>query len=481
MNLTELTINQAHQGLAAKEFSARELTAAYLERIKKLDGKIKAFITVDEKNALSLAETIDKKADFSSPLAGIPLAIKDLFCTQGLKSTGASKILENYIPPFDATAVARLKEQPAIILGKTNCDEFAQGASGENSSFFVTRNPWDIERVPGGSSSGSAAAVAAELAAYALGTDTGGSIRQPASFCGVTGLKVTYGRVSRYGVMAMTSSLDTIGPLTKNVEDAALVLEVIAGLDKHDSTTPPKNVDKYSEEINQDIKGLKIGLPKEYFIAGLDPEIKKIILAAADKFKELGAEIIEVSLPHTDSAIAVYYIICPSEVSTNMSRYDGVRYGFSDRRPESLKDRYLDTRRQGFGPEVKRRIMIGTYSLSAGYYDAYYNKAAQVRTLVKQDFDQAFEKVDIILTPTAPTPAFKVGENTNDPLKMYLADVFTVPASLAGICGLSIPAGFVDGLPVGLQLLGNRFDEKTILRAGHQYQQATDWHTRRPS
>ena len=483
MDLNKLTLLEAFAGLRNKKFSSEEITKSCLEQIAKFDGKIKAFITVDAKSALTQAKIVDKKIknkESLSPLAGLPVAVKDLFCTAGLKSTGASKILADYVPSYDATAVKKIKEQAGVIIGKTNLDEFAMGGSGEKSGFFPTHNPWDLERVPGGSSSGSAAATASDMCLYSLGTDTGGSIREPASFTNTTGLKVSYGRVSRYGVMAMTSSLDTIGPIAKNVEDAAFILQQIAGRDTKDSTTPDIQVDDYSKEIKKDLQGLKIGLPKEYFIEGLDEEVRKIVLEAAKKFEELGAEVIDVSLPHTDLAVAAYYVICPSEVSSNMARYDGIRYGLSKRGGEDLLDIYLNTRSAGFGAEVKRRIMIGTYALSAGYYDAYYKKAMQVRTLVKKDFDNVLQKVDIILTPVSPTPAWKIGENIGNPLKDYLADVFTIPASLAGICGLSVPAGFSQGLPVGLQLLGKRFDEKTILRAGYQYQQATAWHKKKP-
>lgn len=483
MNLNELNLLQCFEGLREKKFSSEELTKNCLKQIKKVDDKVKAFITVNEKGALAQAKVVDKKIkskDSLSPLAGIPISVKDLFCTQGLKTTAASEILKDYIPPFDATAIKKLKENDAIIIGKTNLDEFAMGSSTENSAFGATRNPWNTDRVPGGTSGGSTASVSADECIYSIGTDTGGSIRQPASFCGVTGLKVTYGRVSRYGVVADASSLDTIGPIGKNVADVALTLKHIAGQDEKDSTTPPEKVDDYNKEIEKNIKGLKIGLPKEYYIDGMDSATREVVLEAVKKFEELGAKIIDISLPMTDVALAAYYVIQPAEVSSNLARYDGIRYGFSDRKSGNLMDIYLNSRATGFGKETKRRIMIGTYALSAGYYDAYYKKAMQIRTLVKQDFDQAFEKVDVILTPVAPTPAFKIGENIEDPLKMYLADVFTVPASLAGVCGLSIPAGFSNKLPVGIQLLGRRFDEKTILRAGHQFQQATDYHKQKP-
>ncbi|MDO8668677.1 MAG: Asp-tRNA(Asn)/Glu-tRNA(Gln) amidotransferase subunit GatA [Candidatus Buchananbacteria bacterium] len=484
MDLNKLTVLETFEGLRDKKFSSEEITKSCLKQIESFNGQIKAFITINEDGAILQAKAVDKKIKNKSPLsplAGIPVAVKDLFCTKDLRSTAASKILENYIPPYDATVVEKIRTGDGVIIGKANLDEFGMGNSGEKSGFFPTHNPWDLERVPGGSSSGSAAATASDMCIYALGTDTGGSIRQPASFCNVTGLKVSYGRVSRYGVMAMTSSLDTIGPITKNVADAAFVLQQIAGYDKKDSTTPAEKVDDYLKEIKKDVKGLKIGLPKEYFIEGLDEEVRNVVLAAAKKFEDMGAEVVDVSLPHTDLAVAVYYIICPSEVSSNMARYDGIRYGLSKRDGKDLLDIYLNTKSSGFGDEVKRRIMIGTYALSAGYYDAYYKKAMQVRTLVKQDFDKTFSDVDVILTPVSPALAWKMGENMSDPLKEYLADVFTIPASLAGICGLAIPAGLVGGLPVGVQLLGKRFDEKTILRAGYQYQLATDWHQQKPN
>lgn len=483
MDLNKLTALETFKGLRDKDFSSVEITKSCFTQIASRDEKVRAFITLNETEALAQAKVADHKIKNNeplAPLAGIPVAIKDIFCTKGLKSTCASKILANYIPPYDASVVKTIRESDGVMIGKTNLDEFAMGSSGEKSGFFPTHNPWDLTRVPGGSSSGSVAATAADMCVYALGTDTGGSIRQPASFCNMTGLKVSYGRVSRYGAMAMTSSLDTIGPITKNVEDAAFILQQIAGRDIKDSTTPDIAVDDYLAEIKKDIKGLRIGLPKEYFIAGMDESVRKIILDAAKKFEEMGAEVVDISLPHTDLAVAAYYIICPSEVSSNMARYDGIRYGLSKRESKELLDVYLDTKSAGFGDEVKRRIMIGTYALSSGYYEAYYKKAMQIRTLVKQDFDKTFGTIDAILTPVVPTPAWKSGENIGNPLKDYLADIFTIPASLAGICGLSIPAGMAHGLPVGVQLLGKRFDEKTILRLGQNYQEATTWHKLKP-
>lgn len=481
--LNKLNLFETFDGLRAKRFSAVELTRDCLARIKEIDPKINAFITVDEEGAMSQAKVADKKntdQESLSPLAGVPVAFKDVFCSAGLKSTGGSKILADYVPPYDATVVKKTREKSGVIIGKVNCDEFAMGGSTENSGFFPTHNPWDLTRVPGGSSGGSAAAVSADLCVYAWGTDTGGSIRQPASFCGVSGLKVTYGRVSRYGAMSMASSLDTIGPIAKTVEDLAVIMAEIAGHDEKDSTTPEMAVDDYAAEIKKEIKGLRIGLPKEYFVAGLDEGVRTAVLATAKKLEEMGANVVDVSLPNTDLAVAAYYVICPSEVSSNMARYDGIRYGLSDRSGANWADIYRLTRKRGFGAEVKRRIMIGTYALSAGYYDAYYRKAMQIRTLIKRDFDAVFEKVDALLTPVAPTTAYKIGENVNDPIKMYLGDIFTIPANLAGICGLAVPVGLVDGLPVGAQILGKRFDERTILRIGHQFQLLTAWHKARP-
>ncbi len=482
MPLNTFTVAEAAAGLRRRDFSAHELAERCLEAIQKRNGDLNAYLTITADEALEAATAADRRlaAGDAPALCGIPVAIKDIFCTRGVRTTSASKILENYIPPYDATAVAKLRAQGMVMVGKTNLDEFAMGGSTENSAYGPTRNPYDLERVAGGSSGGSAAAVAADLCLYALGTDTGGSIRQPASYCGTSGLKVTYGRVSRSGAMAMTSSLDTIGPFAKSVEDIATILGAIAGHDEYDSTTPPEPVPNYAEAITQDIKGLKIGLPKEYFIEGIDDGVRELVLAAAKQLEALGAEIVDISLPHTESALAAYYIICPSEVSSNLARYDGIRYGHSHAERGDLATIYKQSRADGLGAEVKRRIMIGTYALSAGYYDAYYKKAMQVRTLICRDFDAAFESVDAILTPVAPTPAFKIGENANDPLKMYLADIFTIPASLAGICGLSIPAGLSNGLPVGIQLLGKRFAESTILNIGHQYQQVTEFHKTKP-
>lgn len=484
MNLNELTIKQASEGLAKKEFSAAEITQACLDKIEKTEEKLKTFVTVAKEQAQKQAIFVDELNNFTSPLDGIPVAIKDLFCTKGIKTTASSKILENYIPPYSATSVERLGKK-TIIIGKNNLDEFACGSSTETSYFGASRNPWDIERVPGGSSGGSAASIAAHQAIYSLGTDTGGSIRQPASLCGVVGLKPTYGRVSRFGVIAMASSLDQVGPITKTVEDAAIIMEHIAGKDKYDSTTSPKPTEKYSEEIKKDIKGLRVGIPAEYFGKGLDPDVKVCVEDAIKKLETLGATTVEINLPYSEYGLAVYYILMPSELSSNLARFDGVRYGFSAK-AENLLENYLESRGQGFGSEIRRRIMLGTYALSSGYYDAYYKKALQVRTLVKQDFQKAFEKVDVIATPTTPTVAFKIGEKTTDPLTMYLSDIFTVSTNIAGIPAISVPCGFAKPsgggpeLPVGLQLIGNDFAESTILRAAHHYEQSTDWYTKKP-
>ncbi len=474
MELRKLTISQAHQGLLKKKFSALELTKAFLDRIKKVDKEISAYLTVTEKLALSQAKKIDDLISVGrniSVLAGIPLAVKDNILIEGIKLSCASKILEDYIAPYDATCIEKLKKLGAVILGKTNLDEFAMGSSTENSAFFPTKNPYDLTRVPGGTSGGSAAAVAADLCCYALGSDTGGSIRQPASFCGVVGLKPTYGAVSRYGLVAFASSLDQIGPITKTAEDAKIVFEAISGKDPKDSTS----VESKTPNPKPQIPKLKIGVPKEYFIKGMDPEVEKVIKTAIKKFENLGAKIEKVSLAHTKYALATYYLITNSEASANLARYDGIKYGLSSSlslsqgegsNVKTLLDVYLQSRAEGFGDEVKRRIMLGTYALSAGYYDAYYLRAQRVRTLIKEDFDKAFQKVDIILTPTSPTPAFKIGEKIKDPLLMYLSDIFTVSPNLVGLPAVSIPVGFVGKLPVGLQIIGKPFEENKILKIG---------------
>jgi len=482
-NLNQLTIKQAHEKLTKKEISSLELTKVCIERIKKTDKKVHAFLATDFANAEKQAKEVDKKIKKGEQLKileGIPCSIKDLIITKGIETTAASNMLRNYVPNFDATVIAKLKENGAIILGKNNCDAWGHGSSTENSDFGPTHNPWDLDRVPGGSSGGSAAAVAAEQVIYSLGTDTGGSIRHPASLCGVVGLKPTYGRVSRYGAIAMGSSLDCIGPVTKTVEDAALVLKVIAGQDKKDATTPSKLVPDYTKILNKGVKGLKIGLPKEAFVEGMSKEVENLIRLAVKDLEKQGAKIEEVSLPHLAYGLACYYIIMPSEVSSNLGRYDGIRYGYQDKSAENLFEIYTKSRAKGFGAEAKRRIMIGTYVLSAGYYDAYYKKAMKVRTLIKQDFDNVLNKVDLILMPTSPRPAFKIGEKTDDPLTMYLEDIFTVTINLAGVPAISIPCGFVNNLPVGMQLIAKQFDEETILRAACAYEQANAWNKVKP-
>jgi len=472
MKLTGLTITQAHQGLIKKEFSALELCKAYLDKIKEKDKEISAFLTINEDFALSQAKKIDDmilEGREIPVLAGIPCAIKDIILVEDLKCTAGSKILENYIAPYDATVIKKLKEKEAVILGKTNLDEFAMGSSTENSAFFSTKNPHDLTRVPGGSSGGSAAAVAANMCCYALGSDTGGSIRQPASFCGVVGLKPTYGRVSRYGLIAFASSLDQIGPITKTAEDAKIVFDVISGKDELDSTSVEK---PKLQTTNYKLQTIKIGVPKEYFIKGMDPEVERVIKEAIKKYEEVGAKIEEISLPHTEYALPCYYIIAPSEASANLARYDGIKYGYSVsniptfQHSNELMDVYFQSREQGFGPEVRRRIMLGTYALSAGYYEAYYLRAKKVRTLIKEDFERAFKKVDVIFTPVSPTPAFKLGEKITDPLTMYLSDIFTVSVNLAGLPALSLPCGKVGKLPIGLQIIGKPFEEEKILAIG---------------
>ncbi len=465
MNLTDLTIGQAHAGLKEKEFSAVELCQAYLDRIKENDGKISSFLTVTAELALAQAKKIDDLISTGRPmpiLAGIPSAIKDVILVEGVRCTAASKILENYIAPYDATVIGKLKKQGAVILGKTNLDEFAMGSSTENSAFGPTHNPHDLSRVPGGSSGGSGAAVGGNMAPYALGSDTGGSIRLPAAFCGVTGLKPTYGAVSRYGLIAFASSLDQIGPIAKTVEDVKIVFEGISGKDPLDSTS----VEYKMPTVQSAAPNLRIGVPKEYFIKGIDPAVEKLVKSAIKKYEEAGAKIIEVSLPHTEFALPAYYIINPSEASANLARYDGIKYGLSSVKAANLLDVYLKTRGEGFGAEVRRRIMVGTYALSAGYYDAYYKKAQKVRTKVIEDFANVFQKVDVIVTPTSPILPFKIGEKIADPLAMYLVDVYTVSVNLAGLPALSLPCGKVGKLPVGLQIIGRPFEEHKILEVG---------------
>lgn len=486
--LTDLTLSQALSKLDAGEISSVELTRAYLDQIDRLDSTIRAFITLTPDLALRQAEGADRRraAGEKGPLLGIPLAIKDVIGTKGIETTCGSKILKGYTPVFDATCVARLYEAGMVMLGKLNMDEFAMGSSTENSGFFPTRNPWDLERVPGGSSGGSGAAVAAGMCAGALGTDTGGSIRLPGAFCGIAAVKPSYGRVSRYGLVAFGSSLDQAGPMARTVEDAARILGVIAGHDALDSTSMPVAVPAYTEGLehggaDKPLTGLRVGIPNEFFVPGMQPEVEQAVRAALAQLETLGAVLLPVSLPHTEYSLPVYYLLATAEASTNLARYDGIRFGLRVE-GQDMWDTYKKTRGQGFGAEVKRRIMLGTYALSAGYYEAFYGKASQVRTLIKQDYDRVFEQVDVIAAATSPTTAFRLGENTSDPLQMYLADVLTISANLAGICGLNVPCGFDSaGLPIGLQLLGKAFDEATILRVGHIYEQATAWHTRRPA
>jgi len=482
--LNRLTIHAAHDLLVKKKISSVELTQACLENIKKVDGSVKAIVTETADTALAQA----KKADAAiaqgkiTPLTGIPALIKDNMCTRGIRTTASSKMLEKFIPPYNATVVEKLDAAGMVMVGKANLDEYAMGSSTENSAFFTTHNPYDLTRVPGGSSGGSAAGVAAGETIFALGSDTGGSIRQPAGFCNVVGFKPTYGRVSRYGLIAFASSLDQIGPFTRDAYDCALVMNAISGHDKRDATSVPEPVPDYTKNLNGNIKGMKIGIPKEYFVEGMQPEVDAAIKAAIKKLEELGAKVEwGVSLPSTRLALAVYYIIAPSEASANLARYDGSKYGFSYLDTNSMWEGMEKTKQLGFGPEVKRRIMLGPYALSAGYYDAYYLKAQKVRTLIRREFDAAFEKYDALVTPTSPTVPFKIGEKANDPLSMYLSDVCTLPVNIAGVPGISIPAGFSNGLPIGMQIIGKTFAEETIFRISHAYQQVTDWHTRAPA
>jgi aspartyl-tRNA(Asn)/glutamyl-tRNA(Gln) amidotransferase subunit A len=476
----QVTIHEASRLLKEKKISSVELTRDYLERIRQLEPKVRAFVTVTDELALEQAQQADEliAAGKVSPLTGIPIAIKDVICTRGVRTTCSSKMLENFVPPYNATVMEKLNSYGAVMVGKANMDEFAMGSSTENSALFVTHNPWDLSRVPGGSSGGSAVAVASGEAVCALGSDTGGSIRQPAGFCSVVGLKPTYGRVSRYGLVAFASSLDQIGPLTQDVTDCALLLNAIAGHDKRDSTSVPEPVPDYTQCLKTDLKGLRLGIPKEYYVEGMQPEVAAAMKSAIKKLEELGATIEEVSLPHTPYVLAVYYIIAPSEASANLARYDGVKYGYSYR-GDTMWESMEKTRENGFGAEVKRRIMIGTYALSAGYYDAWYLKAQKVRTLIRREFDAVFEKCDALITPTSPTVPFKIGEKTDDPLAMYLSDICTLPINIAGVPAISIPAGFADGLPIGMQIISKHFREETLLRVAYAYEQATEWHKRR--
>jgi len=487
MNLLEATARSIRDGVAAGQLSAVDVVRACLDRIAAVNPALNAFNLVDAERALSRAQAVDRRRAEGStlgPLAGVPIALKDNMNVRGMRTTASSRILERFVPPYDATVVRHLEHAGAIIVGKTNCDEFAMGSSTENSAFGPVRNPWALDRIPGGSSGGSAAAVASRCVPLALGSDTGGSIRQPAAFCGVVGLKPTYGRVSRYGLLAFASSLDQIGPFARTVADAALVLSALSGADPCDATTADESVPDFTRALTGDVKGVRVGVPRAFVSHGVDEDVREAFEGALDTLRGGGATLVDVELPHAQYAIPVYYLVCTAEASSNLARYDGVKYGY--RAPaakhESLKDMYSRSRDEGFGPEVKRRIMLGTYVLSAGYYDAFYLKALQVRTLLRRDYDQAFERADVIAMPTTPTPPFRLGEKTGDPLQMYLADVFTVSANLAGLPGISVPCGFSpDGLPIGFQLMGRMFDESTLLRVADAYERSTDWHERSPS
>lgn len=484
MDLPFQTLMEASELIRTGEASSVEVTKSVLSRIDKLDGKLNSYITVLGDSSLRSAENADKQiasGNYKGRLHGIPIGVKDIFAMRGVRTTCGSRILENFVSPYDSTVVRKLENDGAVILGKCNMDEFAMGSSTETSYFGPTMNPWDLERVPGGSSGGSAAAVAASLCFASVGTDTGGSIRQPAALCGVVGMKPTYGRVSRFGMIAFASSLDQGGPITKSVEDAAILMNSICGHDLKDSTSVDVSVPDYSACLKDDLRGVRIGVPKEYFVEGIDGEVEHAVRIAIALVEDLGGDIVEISLPHTEYAVSAYYIIAPSEASSNLARYDGVRYGFRMSESKSLLDMYKESRAAGFGDEVKRRIMIGTYGLSAGYYDAYYLKAQRVRTLIREDFDRAFKGVDVIMTPTSPEAAFRLGEKSNDPLKMYLSDIFTIPCNLAGLPGISLPCGFTkSGLPIGLQILGRPFDEETILRVAYTYEKHTNWRERKP-
>jgi len=482
LELHKLTVFELVKMIHRGEVRPHEVLIDVFKRIKEVEGRVKAFVTLTVEKAYNMARDAENAvlSGKKNILTGIPIAVKDNICTKGILTTCASKILYNFYPPYESTVTQKLLNNKYILVGKTNMDEFAMGSSTENSGFHITRNPWDLERVPGGSSGGSAAAVAADECIAALGSDTGGSIRQPASFCGVVGLKPTYGRVSRFGLVAFASSLDQIGPITKCVQDAALLMNVIAGYDPMDSTSAPIGTNDFTEYLGKEVKGFKIGIPKEYFIEGMDREVEERVNDAIKHLESLGCIPVEISLPHTEYAVATYYIVATSEASSNLARYDGVKYGLRVE-GKDLLDMYMKTRSRGFGAEVKRRIMLGTYSLSAGYYEAYYKKALQVRTLIKQDFEKAFEKVDFIITPTAPTPAFKIGEKIDDPLQMYLSDIFTISVNLGGLPAISIPCGFsMNGLPIGLQIIGKLFDESGILQLAYAYEQSTPWHKMKP-
>ena len=476
------TAAEISQDLQAGTYSSVEVTRAFLQRIKQIDTSLNSFITVSEEQALAQAQAADERraAGQAGPLTGVPFAHKDIFCTQGVKTTCASRMLENFVPPYDSTVARKLSDAGAVCLGKTNMDEFAMGSSNESSYFGAVKNPWNLEHVPGGSSGGSAAAVAARLAPFATGSDTGGSIRQPAGYCGLTGLKPTYGRVSRLGMIAFASSLDQGGPMARTAEDTALLLQAMAGFDPQDSTSDPREVPDYRANLNQSLQGLRIGLPKEFFGPQLEGPMGDLIMAGIRELEALGAEIKEISLPNTALAVPAYYVIAPAEASTNLSRFDGVRYGYRCENPQNLDDLYLRSRAEGFGDEVKRRILVGTYALSAGYYDAYYRKAQQIRRLIRDDFARAFESVDVIAGPTTPSAAFGLNAKRTDPVAMYLEDLYTIPVNLAGLPALSMPAGLVNGLPAGLQLIGNYFEEARLLNIAHQYQSRTEWHQLAP-
>ena len=480
--LHNLTIHKARELINSRGISSRELTLAALSRIREVEGRVRSFVTVTGETAMEQALKADEAIarGEAAPLTGIPMQLKDNMCTSGIATTCSSRMLEGFVPPYNATVVEKLHGQGAVVLGKGNMDEFAMGSSTENSAFFPTRNPWDLERVPGGSSGGPAAAVASGECYYALGSDTGGSIRQPAALCGIVGMKPTYGLVSRYGLVAFASSLDQIGPITRDVTDCALVLNAIAGHDPRDSTSIPQEPPDYTAALGSGIKGMRVGVPVEYYGEGIDGDVAGVLREALAKLKQLGAVVEEISLPHTTYALAVYYILAPSEASANLARYDGVKYGFSSEDAGSMWEAMEKTKQHGFGPEVKRRIMLGTYALSAGYYDAYYLKAQKVRTLISREFQEAFQKYDVLVTPASPTVAFKLGAKVDDPVQMYLSDVCTIPVNIAGIPAMSVPAGFVDGLPVGMQIMGKHLGEETILRAAYAYEQATDWHNMRP-
>ena len=478
----EKTIAEQSRALADGEVSSVELTQSYLDRIKQLDGELNSFITVTSELALEQAKAADERraAGNAEILTGIPLAHKDLFCTEGVKTSCGSKILDNFVAPYESTVTSKFKAAGSVMLGKTNMDEFAMGSTNENSYYGAVKNPWDKNAIPGGSSGGSAAAVAAQLAAGATGTDTGGSIRQPASHCGITGLKPTYGRVSRYGMVAYASSLDQAGPMTRTAEDAAIMLNAMAGFDRRDSTCMDRDVPDYTATLNNSLEGMTIGLPKEYFAAGLDSEVEQRVRDAITEVEKLGGKIKEISLPNAELCIPSYYVIAPAEASTNLSRFDGVRFGYRCKDPQNLEDLYIRSRSEGFGEEVKRRIIVGTYALSSGYYDAYYRKAQQIRRMIRDDFLNAFKECDVIMGPNAPTSAFNLGEMSDDPVAMYLSDIYTLSVNLAGLPGMSVPAGMANGRPVGLQMIGQHFDESRLLNIGHRFQQATDWHKQSP-